>query len=69
MNDKLDTENLDTYIRNIENQQTKGILLKLKNEMRKSDITWDAVKTILVSLEQKDPDTAKEVLLLLIREP
>jgi len=55
MNNIVEIETLDTYIRKVENQEIKGILLKLKNEMRKSDVTWESVKTILVSLEQKDP--------------
>ena len=68
MNDKSETLTLDTYIRTVENQEIKGILLKLKNEMRKPDVTWEALKIILTAMEQKDPDTTKEVLLLLIKE-
>ncbi len=68
MNDTSETVTFDTYIRTVEKQEIKGILLKLKNEMRKPDITWEAVKTILASLEQKDPQCAKEIVLLLIKE-
>ena len=68
MNNTPETVTFDTYIRSVENQEVKGILLKLKNEMRKPDITWEAVKTILVSLEQKDQEITKEILLLLIQE-
>jgi hypothetical protein len=68
MNDSNEMETLDTYIRNVENQEIKGILLKLKNEMRKSDITWEAVKNILVSLKSKDSECAKEVFNLLITD-
>ena len=68
MNEISEIETLDTYIRKVENQEIKGILLKLKNEMRKPDITWEALKSILAPLEQKDPDTTREVLLLLIKE-
>ena len=68
MSDTPQTATLDTYIRSVENQEIKGLLLKLKNEMRKSDVTWEAVKTILVPIERKDPQTAKDVLLLLIKE-
>lgn len=64
----METESLDTYIRKVENQEIKGILLKLKNEMRKPDVTWESVKTILVSVEEKDPDMLKEIFSLLIRE-
>lgn len=68
MNDITEIETLDTYIRKVENQEIKGILLKLKNEMRKPDVTWESVKIILVSLEQKDPLILKEVFSLLIKE-
>ena len=61
MNDNPDIETLDTYIRKVENQEIKGILLKLKNEIRKSDVTWESVKNILISLEQKDSKSAKEI--------
>jgi len=64
----VETETLDTYIRKVENQEIKGILLKLKNEMRKPDVTWESVKTILVSVEEKDPTILKELFSLLIKE-
>ncbi|MGB2691414.1 MAG: hypothetical protein WBB48_08845 [Thermodesulfobacteriota bacterium] len=64
----MEIETLDTYIRKVENQEIKGILLKLKNEMRKPDVTWESVKTILVSVEEKDPIILKEIFSLLIKE-
>ncbi len=68
MENTVEIETLDTYIRKVENQEIKGILLKLKNEMRKPDVTWESVKTILVSVEQKDPIILKEISSLLIKE-
>lgn len=68
MNDNPDIETLDTYIRKVENQEIKGILLKLKNEIRKSDVTWESVKNILISLEQKNSKSAKEIFLLLLEK-
>ena len=68
MNDNPDIETLDTYIRKVENQEIKGILLKLKNEIRKSDVTWESVKDILISLEHKDSKSAKEIFLLLLEK-
>lgn len=68
MNDNPDIETLDTYIRKVGNQEIKGILLKLKNEIRKSDVTWESVKNILISLEQKDSKRAKEIFLLLLEK-
>ncbi len=68
MESTLEIETLDTYIRKVENQEIKGILLKLKNEMRKPDVTWESVKTILVSVEEKDPIILKDIFSLLIKE-
>lgn len=68
MNETAEIETLDTYIRNVENQELKGILLKLKNEMRKPDVTWESVKTILASIEQKDPASLKDIVVLLIKD-
>ncbi|MCH7517743.1 MAG: hypothetical protein IH964_01780 [Candidatus Dadabacteria bacterium] len=68
MNNNPDIETLDTYIRKVGNQEIKGILLKLKNEIRKSDVTWESVKNILISLEQKDSKSAKEIFLLLLEK-
>ena len=68
MNDNPDIETFDTYIRKVENQEIKGILLKLKNEIRKSDVTWESVKNILISLEHKDSKSAKEIFLLLLEK-
>ncbi len=68
MNDTAPTETLDTYIRTVENQEIKGLLLKLKNEMRKPDVAWQDLRSILIPIEQKDPNTTKDILLLLIKE-
>ncbi|MCK5709362.1 MAG: hypothetical protein KAI07_02380 [Deltaproteobacteria bacterium] len=68
MNDTPDIETFDTYIRKIDNQVIKGLLLKLKNEIRKPDVTWETVKNILSSLEQKDTVITKEIFLLLLEK-
>ena len=68
MNDTPDIETFDTYIRKIDNQVIKGLILKLKNEIRKPDVTWETVKNILISLEQKDTVITKEIFLLLLEK-
>jgi hypothetical protein len=59
-------ESLDEFIRDIKDQELKGILLKLKNEIRKPDVPWGDIKTILKSLNNKDKDTYYEILSLII---
>jgi len=62
-----DVETLDTYIRKIEDQELKGVLLKLKNEMRKPDASWEAVRTILSYLLNKNRKTLVEILPLILK--
>jgi uncharacterized protein YeeX (DUF496 family) len=57
---------LDEFIRGIKDQELKGILLKLKNEIRKPDVPWVDIKTILKSLNNKDKDAFYEILSLII---
>lgn len=57
---------LDEFIRDIKDQELKGILLKLKNEIRKPDVSWVDIKTILKSLNNKDKDALYEILPLII---
>ncbi|HXG30408.1 MAG TPA: hypothetical protein VNK81_02070 [Thermodesulfobacteriota bacterium] len=60
-------EALGSYIRRIEDQELKGILLKLKNEIRKPDAPWGVIKTILRSLLDKDREVLMEVLPLILK--
>jgi hypothetical protein len=64
---KNDQASFDAYIRSIEDQELKGILLKLKNEMRKPDVPWETIKKILQSLLDKDKEVLKEVALLILK--
>jgi len=62
-----DPEILDSYIRSIEDQELKGILLKLKNEIRKPDTPWEIIKKVLQSLLNKDRETLKEIIPLILK--
>ncbi|HSE84173.1 MAG TPA: hypothetical protein VLB01_06470 [Thermodesulfobacteriota bacterium] len=57
-----DNETLDSYIRKVRDQEIKGILLKLKNEIRKPDASWETVESLLTSLRNKDKEVHAEVL-------
>lgn len=58
---------LEEYIQNIDDQELKGILLKLKNEVKKPDITWRVIKTILVALKNKNEAALLQVLPIILR--
>lgn len=61
-----DNKSLDEYILGVEDQELKGILLKLKNEMRKPDISWDVIKAVLISLKKKDKETLLNIIPLIL---
>ncbi|MFQ5787377.1 MAG: hypothetical protein ACE5H1_05295 [Thermodesulfobacteriota bacterium] len=61
-----DNKSLDEYILGVEDQELKGILLKLKNEMRKPDISWDVIKSVLISLKKKDKETLLNIIPLIL---
>jgi uncharacterized protein YeeX (DUF496 family) len=60
------SKSLDEFIRDIKDQELKGILLKLKNDIRKPDVPWEDIKSILNALKDKDKDTFYEILSLII---
>ena len=61
------SETLDDYIRKIRDQELKGILLKLKNEIRKPDASWESIKPILSSLLNKNQETLMEILPIILK--
>jgi hypothetical protein len=60
-------ETLDTYIKRMEDQELKGLLLKLKNELRKEDASWEGVRSILESLYRKNSGVFREIAPLIIK--
>lgn len=66
-NDKnQDFEKLSEYIKGLKNQEVKVLLLKLKNEIRKEDVTWGQVRDMLRSLEEKDKQVLFDIIPLLL---
>jgi hypothetical protein len=57
----------DAYIRRVEDQEIKGILLKLKNEIRRSNASWESVRAVLSSLWNKKKEALIEVLPLILK--
>jgi hypothetical protein len=60
-------ETLDSYIKRMQDQELKGLLLKLKNELRKEDASWEGVRSILESLYRKNSGVFSEVAPLIIK--
>jgi hypothetical protein len=57
----------DSYIRGIDDQELKGILLKLKNEVRKPDVSWEIIKKILHSIWNKDKEAFINVIPMILK--
>lgn len=62
-----ESSQLDDLILNVTDQILKGILLKLKNEIRKPGVPWDAIKPILRSLDEKYREKLNEILPILLK--
>ncbi len=64
---KQDIDPLDIYIRGVNDQELKGVLLKLKNEVRKPGASWEIVRKTLYSLWNKNKDALIEVLPFILK--
>ena len=61
-------EQLSIYIKSITNQEVKVLLLKLKNEIKKPDITWEEIKPVLSKINEKDPDMFTDIMPILLND-
>ena len=57
---------LGSYIKQIDNQEIKILLLKLKNEINKDDIGWEQIKDILSVIYDKDDKVLNEIVPFLL---
>lgn len=57
----MESETLDSYIKRTADQELKGLLLKLRNELRKPETAWDPVRQILAAIRRKDRAAFAEV--------
>lgn len=57
---------LSLYINNLTDQDVKILLLKLKNEMMKDDVTWDQIKGILNSIKNKNSKVLSDIIPLIV---
>ena len=70
MTNKIHNNYLDlsSYISKVDNQDIKVLLLKIKNETKKPDVSWEMIKNLLVSLSEKDKEILIDVFPLLLKE-
>lgn len=68
MNEENELITLDSFVRSVNDQKLKGLLLKLKNDIRKEDIYWDDVKQSLKKISTYDTQTLQKVIPLLLEE-
>lgn len=57
----MEPETLDSYIKKTVDQELKGLLLKLRNELRKPEAAWDPVRQILAAIHRKDSAAFAEI--------
>lgn len=60
-----ETQTLDSYIKGVKDQEVKGILLKLKNEIRRAGADKDTIEELISSLKDKNNAIAEQVLSLI----
>ena len=61
-------DSLSIYISSLTDQELKVLLLKLKNEIKKPDVSWEQIKGILKSISKKSNESLKDIVLLLLND-
>lgn len=67
-NKNNENDSFSLYISELNNQELKVLLLKLKNEMKKPDVSWEQIKNILKNIGKKDDDLLKDIIPLLLND-
>ncbi|MCY4378257.1 MAG: hypothetical protein OXC39_00310 [Candidatus Dadabacteria bacterium] len=57
---------LSSYVKDVTDQEVKVLLLKLKNEIRKEDVTWEQIREILAEIKSKDGSALKDIIPFLV---
>jgi hypothetical protein len=51
----------------MEDQELKGLMLKLKNELRRPEATWEPIKQILTAIRRKNSAAFTEISGLILK--
>ncbi len=57
---------LSLYVKDVTDQEIKVLLLKLKNEIRKEDVTWEQIREILAEIKSKDSSALRDIISFLV---
>ena len=57
---------LSSYVKSVTDQEIKVLILKLKNEIRKEDVTWEQIREILAEIKSKDGSALKDIIPFLV---
>lgn len=57
---------LSSYVKGVTDQEIKVLILKLKNEIRKEDVTWEQIREILAEIKSKDGSVLKDIIPFLV---
>lgn len=57
---------LSSYVKGVTDQKVKVLILKLKNEIRKEDVTWEQIREILAEIKSKDGNALKDIIPFLV---
>ena len=60
------TAALSSYVKDLADQEIKVLVLKLKNEIRKEDVTWEQIREILAEIKSKDGGALKDIIPFLV---
>lgn len=65
-NKNQEQDQLSEYIKCLKDQHIKALLLKLKNEIRKDEVTWEQIKPLLGNIREKDEKVFNEVMSVIL---
>ena len=63
---KENSTDMSSYIKDVTDQEMKVLLLKLKNETKKEDVSWEQIRDILAAIGNKDDRTLKDIVSLIL---
>lgn len=68
MTEKNEIVSFDSFVRSQKNQELKGLLLKLKNEIRREEVLWEDVKEQLAKVHEYDGTILETIMPLIVEE-